>query len=254
MQRKVAIVTGVSRVKGIGRSLCLELARKGFDIFFTYWRPYDQQMPWGVNEDEPQQIYQEIIEQGVRCSHIELNLTIPDSIISLLDRAEEKLGSPSVLINNATYSTSTSIDSLTAQELDNHYNINVKATTLLTQAFIQRFQNNGAGRIINITSGQSLGKMPNELAYAMTKSAMEMMTTTLSSELASRGITINAVNPGPNETGWMDKDLKNELIKRFPTGRVGTPTDTASLIGFLVSEEAAWITGQIIHSEGGFKR
>ena len=93
-----------------------------------------------------------------------------------------------------------------------------------------------------------------EIAYAMTKSAIEMLTHTLSSEIAAKGITINAVNPGPNDTGWMNKEIKEELIKRFPMGRIGNPKDTANLIGYLISKEAEWVTGQIIHSEGGFKR
>ena len=79
-------------------------------------------------------------------------------------------------------------------------------------------------------------------------------TRTLAQEIASKGITINAVNPGPNDTGWMDKALKADLLERFPMGRVGIPKDTADLIGFLVSEAGGWITGQVIHSEGGFIR
>jgi len=96
--------------------------------------------------------------------------------------------------------------------------------------------------------------MPNEIAYALSKSAIEMLTYTLSSEIAEKGITINAVNPGPNDTGWMNETEKMEIIKSFPKGRIGKPTDTANLIGYLISKEAEWITGQVIHSEGGFKR
>jgi 3-oxoacyl-[acyl-carrier protein] reductase len=120
--------------------------------------------------------------------------------------------------------------------------------------FITRFSFKKGGRIVNLTSGQSLGPMPSEIAYAITKGAIETLTYTLSQEIAAKGITINAVNPGPNDTGWMDDQLKADLIKRFPMKRLGTPQDTANLIGFLASEEAEWITGQIIHSEGGFKR
>ena len=96
--------------------------------------------------------------------------------------------------------------------------------------------------------------MPDEIAYAITKGAVETLTYTLSQKIASKGITINAVNPGPNDTGWMDDDFRNSLTDRFPMKRMGKPEDTAKLIGFLVSEDAEWITGQIIHSEGGFIR
>ncbi|SFG33094.1 Enoyl-(Acyl carrier protein) reductase [Sporolactobacillus nakayamae] len=96
--------------------------------------------------------------------------------------------------------------------------------------------------------------MPGELAYATTKGAVDAMTITLSAELASLGITVNAINPGPTDTGWMTKEIKNELLSKFPLGRIGQPTDAAKVVKFLVSDEADWITGQTIHSEGGFMR
>lgn len=254
MNSRIAIVTGVSRQKGIGRAICYELANKGFDIFFTYWLPYDKKTPWNVNEDEPELIQDEILEQGVKCEKLELDLSSEKAYQQLFTAVKSKLGNPLILVNNATYSTGTTINSLTEPELDKHYEINLKATTLLTLEFIRQFEFDKNGRIINLTSGQSLGQMPNEIAYAITKGAIETLTYTLSQEIASKGITINAVNPGPNDTGWMDKNLKNKLITQFPMKRIGNPTDTAKLIGFLASENAEWITGQIIHSEGGFKR
>lgn len=254
MIRKIAIVTGVSRLKGIGRAICCELAKNGFDIFFTYWTEYDNQMSWKVNENEPNLIQQEIISFGVKCEKLELDLSIENAIQEIFDSVKDKMGRPLILINNATYSTQTNIDSLTAKELDKHYQVNLKATTLLTLEFIKQFDFNKNGRIINLISGQSLGQMPNEIAYAITKGAIETLTNTLSQEIASKGITINAVNPGPNDTGWIDEQMKKELLNQFPMNRIGKPKDTAKLIGFLASENAEWITGQIIHSEGGFKR
>jgi 3-oxoacyl-[acyl-carrier protein] reductase len=96
--------------------------------------------------------------------------------------------------------------------------------------------------------------MSEEIAYAVTKGAVETLTRTISQCLAQRGITINAVNPGPTDTGWMDEQLTAVILGKSPMGRVGTPRDVARLIGFLASEEAEWVTGQIIHSEGGFTR
>ena len=254
MDKRIAIVTGAGRLIGIGNAICLELANRGCDIFFTYWSAYDSTMSPGTESNEPELIEEKVRSLGVRCEKLELDLTKENAIELLLNTVEENLGHPSILINNATYSTGTTIEDLSAQELDKHYELNIKAATLLTIEFIKRFKYGSNGRIINLTSGQSLGPMPGEIAYAMTKSAIEMLTYTLSSEIAAKGITINTVNPGPNDTGWMSEELKEELISRFPMGRIGQPTDTAKLIGFLTSEDAEWITGQIIHSEGGFKR
>lgn len=254
MDKRIAIVTGVSRLKGIGRAICLELAKKGIDIFFTYWTAYDNEMPWGVAQEEPSLIQAEITEKGVRCEKLELDLSIKGASSELLKEVNARLGNPHILINNATYSTETSVASLTESELDKHYQINLKANTLLTLEFIRGFKHKQGGRIVSITSGQSLGPMPNEIAYAITKGASETLIYTLASEIASIGITINGVNPGPNDTGWMNEPLKKELLDRFPMKRIGNPHDTAKLVGFLVSEDADWITGQIIHSEGGFIR
>jgi len=254
MNNKIAIITGVSRLNGIGRAICYELAERKFDIFFTYWTEYDNQMPWKVNKNEPELIQQEIRKLGVKCEKLELDLSKENAIETLFSQVKNKLGNPLILINNATYSTETTISNLSSDELDKHYEINIKATTLLTVEFIKQFKFTKNGRIINLSSGQSLGQMPNEIAYAITKGAIETLTNTLSQTIASKGITINAVNPGPNDTGWMNEKMKIELLSQFPMNRIGKPKDTANLIGFLASEEAEWITGQIINSEGGFKR
>ena len=140
------------------------------------------------------------------------------------------------------------------EELDKHYQINLRATLLLSSYFARSIEKERGGRIINLSSGQFKGPMENEIAYAATKGAVDALTISLAAELAPEGITVNAVNPGPTDTGWMDQDLKEELLKKFPQGRIGQPEDTARLVSFLASKEAEWITGEIINSEGGFKR
>ena len=112
---------------------------------------------------------------------------------------------------------------------------------------------NSGGLIINLTSGQSVAPIPGELAYVATKGAIEAFTVSLSVELASYGITVNAVDPGATDSGWMTEAIRQELLPRFPMGRICQPEDAAQLIAFLASDEAAWITGQIIHSRGGFQ-
>jgi 3-oxoacyl-[acyl-carrier protein] reductase len=253
IKRKIAIVTGSGRLKGIGAAICLKLAEAGFDIFFTYWNPYDRKM-FNKNEDDAQLLLDAIEERDVRAHSLELDLTDPGAADVLLNAVEEKLGMPLVLVNNAAHSTESSYTTLTAEVLDEHYLVNIRATAFLSATFARRFKGKKGGRIINLTSGQSLGPMPGELAYAITKGGVEALTTTLAAEVGEKGITVNAVNPGPTDTGWMTPENHESLAARFPAGRVGEPQDVARLVNFLASEEAEWVTGQIIHSEGGFKR
>lgn len=251
---RVAVVTGAGRRRGIGAEICRALARRGADVFLAHWRVYDHEMPWGMDEDGPETLAEELRSVGVRAGEAEIDLSLPDSAGKLLGIVTEQLGPSSILVNNAAYSTRSGYESLDAATLDAHYAVNLRATALLAVAFARGFEAGSGGRIISLTSGQSLGPMVDELAYAATKGAIEAFTRTLAAEVGHRGITVNAVNPGPTQTGWMDDDLENELAAKFPGGRVGTPEHAARLVAFLASDEAAWITGQVIHSEGGFVR
>lgn len=251
---RVAVVTGAGRLQGIGAAICRALARRGADVFLTYWRGYDREMPWGADEEGPETLLEELRRTGVRAGAVEIDLSLPGSPDELLHAVAERLGSPSILVNNATYSTRSGYKSLDAATLDAHYAVNLRATALLAVGFARGFEAGSGGRIISLTSGQGLGPMVDELAYAATKGAIEALTRTLAAEVGHKGITVNAVNPGPTQTGWMSEDLENELVTRFPGGRIGVPEDAARLVAFLASDEAAWITGQVIHSEGGFVR
>ncbi|MGC7950316.1 SDR family oxidoreductase [Bacillus sp. II_CA] len=254
LKHKVAVVTGVSRLDGIGAAICKELAEAGYNIFFTYWTEYDKEMPWGVDQSEQIQLQEELLKNGVKVSSMELDLTQNDAPKELINKVTEQLGYPHILINNAAYSTNNDFSNLTAEELDKHYMVNIRATTLLSSQFARGFDKKSGGRIVNMTSGQFQGPMVGELAYATTKGAIDALTSSLSAEVAHLGITVNAINPGPTDTGWMTEEIKQGLKPMFPFGRIGEPKDAERLIKFLVSEEAEWITGQVIHSEGGFKR
>jgi 3-oxoacyl-[acyl-carrier protein] reductase len=251
--RRIAIVTGASRRRGIGAAVCLALAEAGNDVFFTHWSPYDSQMPWGAESDEPVLLQQHLQALGVRCEHLSIDLGDIDAPQRVLDMAETRLGTVSILVNNATHDdTQAPYDQLDAATLDAYYAVNMRGTMLLSVEFARRFSLPSGGRIINLTSGQGRGAMPGKLAYVVTKGAIEAFTVTLAVEVAPKGITVNAVDPGPTDTGWMTEEIQRDLLPRFPMGRIGQPEDAARLIAFLVSEEAGWITGQIIRSSGGF--
>jgi 3-oxoacyl-[acyl-carrier protein] reductase len=136
--------------------------------------------------------------------------------------------------------------------LDRHYAVNLRGTTLLCKEFVQRWPGGTGGRIINMTSGQGVTPMPGELAYIATKGAIEALTTSLAAGVAARGITVNAVDPGVTDTGWISPELMARFVAQSPRERVGLPQDAANLICFLASPQAEWITGQILHSRGGF--
>jgi len=254
LMNKIAIVTGASREKGIGTAICRELAKEGADIFFTHWSTYDQCMDYFVNEDVDwaQQLMEEIRSLGVRSESMELDLSQVEAPEILLNAVQEKLGLPSILVNNATHSVDVDSRSLNADILDAHYNVNVRGTCLLTVEFARRIEGKHGGRVINLVSGQDKSPQPGNLAYVATKGAISTFTKSVALELAPLRITVNAVDPGPTDSGWMDDQLKEYLLPRFPMGRIGEPKDAAKLIVFLASEESEWITGQIIHSDGGF--
>jgi 3-oxoacyl-[acyl-carrier protein] reductase len=254
LRGRVALVTGASRPRGIGTAICRALAGRGADVFFTHWVPFDATQPVGASGSAPAVLLEELRGVGVRVEGMELDLSLPESPERLLDAVTETLGSPSILINNAAHSARDGFENLDARTLDAHYAVNVRAMALLSVGFARRYHGGDGGRIINLTSGQSLGPMVGELAYAATKGAIEAFTVTFAAEVGHRGITVNAVNPGPTDTGWMTEEIKSELAAKFPSGRVGEPEDAARLVAFLAGDEARWITGQILHSEGGFLR
>lgn len=252
LKGQIAVVTGASRPAGIGTAICRALAQAGADVLFTHWKAYDRTMEWGAEEAWPTQLAGELRALGVRAEELECDLSRPEGPQEVMDAVEKRLGSASILVNNAAYSTRDGYARLDAATLDAHYAVNVRGTCLLSVEFARRRGAQG-GRIIHMVSGQDQGPMPEELAYAATKGAVSAFTVTLAAELAGLGITVNAVDPGPTDTGWMTGSLKRELLPRFPRGRIGTPEDAARLVAFLASREAEWITGQIIHSEGGFR-
>jgi 3-oxoacyl-[acyl-carrier protein] reductase len=248
---KTAIVTGVSRAVGIGASVARALAAMGANVFTTYYRPYDSSMPWGSASQEAIEIIEELKAHGIKAHGIEADLSNIDTPTMLFDQAEQAIGPVDILINNATCDYPVDIYTLSASLLDNHYAVNVRGTTLLCAEFAKRHDGRPGGRIINLTSGQSLAPMPDNLAYAITKGATEALTKSLSVSIANKGITVNAVDPGATDTGWMTIDFRETLKAQSPFGRVGKPEDVARLIVFLASAQAEWITGQIMHSRGG---
>ncbi|MBT2663284.1 SDR family oxidoreductase [Bacillus sp. ISL-45] len=253
LKGKLAIVTGASRSKGIGAAICRSLANAGADVFFTHWSPFDEISGNGLDKDFPNMLCKELRTIGVNAAHMEVDLSESESSSLIMDRVEEVLGTPSILVNNATFESPASFRTLNREILDKHYKVNNSGTLMLSLEFAKRYEKSFPegkdGRIINMVSK---GPDPDNLAYIATKGMMIAITEPLSVGLASIGITVNSVDPGPTDSGWMDEALREQLLPLFPSGRIGVPEDAARLITFLASDDSGWITGQTIRSEGGF--
>jgi 3-oxoacyl-[acyl-carrier protein] reductase len=186
---------------------------------------------------------------------IEADLGDPDGPRRVIDAALDAFGAVDVLVVNHAHSSGQSLAEVTVEELDRAWAVNARAAVLLAQAFAaSRADDRPDGRIVLLTSGQHLGPMPGELPYVLSKGAIHQVTRTLADELAEHGITVNAINPGPVDTGWPSAELREELATRFPVGRWGRPDDIAPVVAWLISADSAWVTGQVIDAEGGFRR
>lgn len=246
---RVVIVTGAGRPRGIGAAVCRAFADQGCTIFYTTCSSYDREM-YPDDSVTGEQLAEELRLRGVSAGYIEADLALPDCAERILNSVEERFGASSILVNNAAYSTRDGFEKLDARGLDAHYAVNVRGPALLSAAFARRFSGDSGGRIIFLTSGQDLGPMPGELAYVASKGAIAAFMHSLAKEVACKGITVNAVDPGPTDTGWMSEDLKRRLAGQNAMGRVGRPEDAARLIVFLASAEAEWISGEVIHARG----
>ena len=159
------------------------------------------------------------------------------------------------MANHASSAPDGALGALSAEVLDGHWAADARSVILLVQAFSERHDDTRpGGRVVMMTSGQHLGPLPGEVAYAAAKAALAGITTTLADQLAGRGITLNTINPGPVDTGSMTADMWEQVKGQFPAGRCGRPDDPARLISWLCTDEAAWITGQVLNTEGGFAR
>lgn len=254
LRGRVALVTGASRVAGIGYATARRLHAYGADLLLHHHRPHDADQPWGAQPLA--EVLAGVREAGSgRVEEIGGDLTDPGAPAAIVDAAVERFGRLDILVcNHARSGGDGTLAEMTEAKLDGHYAVNTRSALLLAQRFAHHFRAGRGGRIVFMTSGQQLGPMPGEVAYAASKGALAAITQTISHELAEAGITVNAVNPGPVDTGWAGPELDELVRTHMPAGRWGLPDDPARLIAWLATDEAEWITGQVLNSEGGFRR
>jgi 3-oxoacyl-[acyl-carrier protein] reductase len=248
-RRPVALVTGVGRGAGIGAAIARRLAATGWDIAFTFWRPYDDRMAWGRDAAAVEEITRALEASGALTCPVEADLAEIEAAATVFARVGQELGEVRALIMAHAESVDSGLLDTTVESFDRHFAVNARASWLLIRAYASQFRGpHGTGRIIALTSDHTAGNLP----YGASKGALDRITIAAAQELAHLGVTANAINPGPTDNGWMSPELKTEILARTPLGRLGQPADCANLVAFLCSPGGGWINGQLLYSNGGF--
>lgn len=257
LKGKKVFITGVSRRQGIGYAIACQSAAWGASVIVHHFQPHDEAQEWGA--DDLNAVFQGIekhLISGAFLHDVYGDFSEADSPEKIMQEVVDQCGRIDALVcNHAVSGSDGKVGELTVEMLDKHWSINTRASILLAQSFVKQHDNQSdRGSIIFMTSGQRLGPMPGEIAYAAAKGALADITMTISDQLADQNIGVNTVNPGPVNTGYLDEEMWDTIKPMFPFGRFGEPKDPARLIVWLLTEEASWITGQIINTEGGFGR
>lgn len=276
---RTIVVTGVSRRAGIGHAVACRAADLGASLLCHHFSPHDAEQPWGADSvGATLDSVRGHLVAGAQLIDIEADVRDPGTPQAVIEYAVRSLGTVDALVcNQASSGRDGALERITAADLDHHWAVDARASLLLVQAYAEHAADRheaepgggsresgggggGAGSavlrgsVVLMTSGQGLGPMPEEIAYCTAKAALAGITPSLAAGLAERGIRLNTVNPGPVDTGYMDAETLSTVDSMFPRGRTARPDDAARLICWLLTDEAAWVTGQVISAEGGFRR
>ncbi len=265
LARRVALVTGANH--GIGAATARALADAGCDVFVQFLR-YRTSDDAGADQrmQDATDVVREISELGRRSSGVEIDLSVPSNIPALFDCVETDLGPVEILVNNAAVTERDSLDpredardwggrpiaQINAETVDRNFAVNTRAVALMMAEYAKRHVARGAkwGRIVNISTDGS-ASFPGEVSYGASKYAIESYSRAAAGELGRFGITVNIVSPGPTDTGWITPAMVPDMERMAPLGRVGKPDDIADVIVFFASDQARWLTGQLLFAGGG---
>lgn len=241
LKGKVALVTGASR--GIGRAIAVGLVREGASVAVNYSR----------DAEGAKKVVAEIESNGGKAFAVQADVGRISEVGRLFDETIARFDRLDILVNNAGVMFSKPVADVSEAEFDRIFDVNVKGLFFACQQAAKRLAD--GGRIINISSSTTARPMPAYGAYVATKGAVEQLTRSLAGELGRRGITVNAVSPGPTETELFTDGKTPEQIERFaklsPFGRLGRPPEIAEVVAFLAGDAAGWVTGQNIRVNGG---
>ena len=264
LKNKVAVITGANT--GIGKEITLSLAEQGVSVLIHYlgnptFSPEDgvtfeetmlkEKTAW--RHEQAMTLKEQIVNDGGKTDVFETDLSNVQSAKLIMDFAENTFGIVNILINNAAHCEYPDTILKTNEfTIDRHLSINTRAAILLINEFSKRFIASGQkfGRIVNIST-DSAQRFANQISYGASKAALEAYTRSIAIELGKYGITVNTIAPGPIQTGWIDKKLEKQILPLIPLGRLGYPKDIADFLLFLVSQQASFVTGQIVKVSGG---
>ena len=240
---KIALVTGSSR--GIGRAVAARLARSGWAVCINY----------RVRQDCAESLAEELGAEGCRCMVVQADVSDRAQVNAMVRRIEETFGPVSLLVNNAGVAGQALFQDITDELWHRYFSVNVDGAFHTIQAVLPHMLHEHAGCIVNISSIWGQRGASCEVTYSATKAALIGLTRSLAAELAPTHIRVNCVAPGVIRTDMLDAlppEVLPQLAQETPLGRLGTPEDIAAAVAFLVSEEADFITGQVLTSDGGF--
>jgi len=243
---KIAVVTGAS--KGIGAGIAKELAAQGATVVVNY----------ASSKDGAEKVVADIVAAGGKAVAIGGSVAVSAEIDALFAAVKQQFGKVDILVNNAGVYSFAPLELVTEEEIDRVFNTNVKGLLLTTKAAGALFPAEG-GSIINIGSVVSEIAPPASSIYSGTKGAVDVITKVFARELGPKKIRVNAVNPGLTVTegthtaGIAGSDFETNAVKNTPLGRVGHPQDIASVVAFLASDDAGWVTGALLQAGGGLR-
>lgn len=244
LTNQVALVTGAS--KGIGAAIAKDLAKAGAAVAVNY----------ASSKAGADQVVAEITAAGGKAIAVQGDVAKPEDVTRLIEETVAAYGKIDILVNNAGVYEFAPLGSITPEHFHRQFNINVLGLLLTSQEAVKHFPATG-GSVIHISSTITSIKMPGSSVYTGTKSAVDSITSVMAKELASRKIRVNSVNPGMVETegthssGIIGSDMEKQVVADTPLGRLGQPDDIAKVVTFLASEDAGWITGEVIRVSGG---
>lgn len=242
LKGKTAIVTGASR--GIGKATALKLASLGANIVLNY----------RSNEEEASKVEGEIKALGVETIMVKADISKMDEVENMISTAKEKFGTIDIMVNNAGITKDTLIMRMKEEDFDSVINVNLKGVFNCLKCITPIMMKQKSGKIINLSSVVGITGNAGQVNYAASKAGVIGMTKSLAKEIGSRGINVNAVAPGFIETDMTDvlgEKAKDEYKKGIPLRKLGKPEDVANVIAFLASDAADYVTGQVIHVDGG---